>query len=85
MSFDMRILLETIREEMAKQTEHITEYVINSDSVTIVNKLSLIIEENKNLKIEVKELHEKITYIENDRRRNKFMYIFWNKIIKSSL
>lgn len=70
----MGILLEKIREEMAKQTETITETVIKSVSVTIDNKLSSIIEENKNLKIEVKQLQEKIKHIDIVKRRNNLLF-----------
>lgn len=70
---DMDILLERIKEQMNIQTEKITESVTEKVSANIDQKLDMIIEENKNLKFEVKQLQEKIKFMDSERRRNNLI------------
>lgn len=73
MNNDMELLLTRIKEQMAIQTENITESVTKKVSENINAKLKAIMEENKNLKTEVKLLQEKIKYMDNEKRRNNLL------------
>ncbi|CAG4978522.1 unnamed protein product [Parnassius apollo] len=65
----------TMKEEMAAQTREITETVTKNVSESINEKSTALVEENKNLKTEVKILHEKIKQMEEHRRKNNIVFI----------
>lgn len=81
----MEMLLERIKEQMNIQTEIITESVTEKVSANIDQKLNMIIEENKNLKFEVKQLQDKIKFMDNERRRNNLIIFGANEMQHESV
>ncbi|CAG4968981.1 unnamed protein product [Parnassius apollo] len=64
-----------MKEEMAAQTREIAEAATKNVSESINEKLTALVEENKNLKTEVKILHVKIKQMEEHRRKNN-IFVF---------
>lgn len=63
-----------MKEEMATQTRDITEAVTRKVSENINEKLTALVEENNNLKMEVKILHDKSKLIEEHRKKNTIIF-----------
>ncbi|KOB73088.1 Endonuclease-reverse transcriptase [Operophtera brumata] len=66
---DMDFLIQKVKELMDIQTEKIKESVIKNVAANINQKLNTILDENKNLKLEVKHLQDngKIAYVKGDK------------------
>lgn len=65
---------EKLKEQMAAQTKEITEAVTRNVTESINEKLITLIEENKSLKTDVKNLQDKIKYMEEERRKNNLIF-----------
>lgn len=73
MDSQMQLLLTNIKEKMDSQTIAITEAVTTSVMKQIDEKLKLILEENKGLKVEVQRLNEKIKNLESEKKGNNLV------------
>lgn len=81
----MEILLQRIKEQMNIQTEEITESVTKNVSANIDQKLNKVLEENKNLQLEVKLLQDKIKFMVSERRRNNLLFFGVNEVQQESM
>lgn len=70
----MEILLQRIKEQMNIQTEEITESVTKNVSANIDQKLNKVLEENKNLQLEVKLLQDKIKFMVSEREETIYCF-----------
>lgn len=68
-----------LKEEMSTQTREITEAVTKKVSESIDEKLTALLEENNNLKIEVKVLQEKIKLADDHKRKNNIIFFGMNE------
>lgn len=70
----MEILLTKIKEQMSMQTKEITESVTKSVMESMDEKLAAVLEENKTLKTKVETMQNKISFLEDEKRRNNLIF-----------
>lgn len=70
----MEIFWKKMKQEMAAQTQEITESVTKRISENINEKLMVLVEENKNLKTDVKILQDKIQVMEDQKKKNNLIF-----------
>lgn len=73
MSADKLQLFQMMKIELEKQTITITQSVTDTLMRAMDDKIQPILEENKNLKIEVQSLNRKIKYLEDANRKNNLI------------
>lgn len=75
MDSQMEFLLARIQSQIDKQTDTITERVTNNLIQIVDERLNIVIEENKSLKLQVDNLQTKIKYMETEKKRNNLMFL----------
>ncbi|CAB3236823.1 unnamed protein product [Arctia plantaginis] len=74
MEQQMDAFWQKMKQEMSAQTREITEAVTKKVSESINEKLTALVEENNNLKTEVKTLQDKIKLMEDHKRKNNIIF-----------
>lgn len=74
MEQQMDAFWQKLKQEMSAQTREITEAVTKKVSESINEKLTTLVEENNNLKIEIKTLQDKIELMEDHKRKNNIIF-----------
>lgn len=72
-SEEMSTLFNMMKQELEKQTTIITESVTAKIMQNIDEKIKPLVEENKNLKLEIETLNIKINYLDNTNRKNNII------------
>lgn len=73
MSDEMSTLFNMMKIEFEKQTNIITQSVTKTIMQSMDEKLMPLVEENKNLKLEIESLNKKISYLENANKKNNLI------------
>ncbi|XP_045454025.1 uncharacterized protein LOC123663381 [Melitaea cinxia] len=85
METQFQLLFDKMKLEMQKQSEVITESITKNIMSRLDEKLTPIIEENKNLKLKIESQAKEIEYLKREKRNNNIIIFGVEEIEKSTL